>query len=346
LIANEGVIITLTHAGLIKRTNISSYRAQRRGGKGVIGMSTREATAAPGETDDFIEHLFTASTHDYLMFFTNTGRAYVERVHEVPDMGRAAKGRSIANLLELKAEEKIAALIRIVSKTGPNKEDQTWDQPYFIFFASGTVKKTTLAEFSNMRKGGLIAIGIETGDSLIDVKLTGGADEVILITREGQSIRFSEENVRSMGRPATGVRGISLEASDAVVALAVVVSDSTLLVAGENGIGKRTDFGEYRLQSRGGKGIITMKTTERTGKVVGALTVKDSDELMLITVSGQMVRTRVADIREAGRNTQGVKLIDLDGQDKLQAIAPVISEERTEPPEGGEPTNPTEAPPT
>ena len=333
LIANEGVIITITHAGLIKRTNVSSYRAQRRGGKGVIGMATRDTSAAaPGEAGDFIEHLFTASTHEYLMFFTNTGRAYVERVHEVPDMGRAAKGRSIANLLELKADEKIAALIRIVSKTGPNKEDITWSQPDFIFFATrlGTVKKTSLGDFGNVRKGGIIAIGIESGDTLIDVKLTGGHDEVVLITSEGQSIRFSEQNVRDMGRPAAGVRGISLEKSDAVVALAVVVPDATLLVAGELGIGKRTDFSEYRLQSRAGKGIITMKTTDRTGKVVGALTVKDADEIMLITVAGQMVRTRVSDIREAGRNTQGVKLIDLEAPDKLQAIAPVISEEKEE----------------
>ncbi|MGA2173764.1 MAG: DNA gyrase subunit A [Verrucomicrobiota bacterium] len=342
LIANEGVIITITHGGLIKRTNVSSYRAQRRGGKGVIGMTTRETSAAPGEAEDFIEHLFTASTHDYLMFFTNTGRGYVERVHEVPDMGRAAKGRSIANLLELKADEKIAALIRIVAKTGPNKEDLTWTEPHFVFFATqkGTVKKTSLEEFANVRKGGIIAIGIEAGDTLIDVQLTGGHDEVVLITREGQSIRFSEEDARPMGRPAGGVRGISLESSDAVIALAVVVPDATLLVAGENGIGKRTDFGEYRLQSRGGKGIITMKTTDRTGHVVGALTVKDADEIMLITVAGQMVRTRVSDIREAGRNTQGVKLIDLEGTDKLKAIAPVISEEKEEGAEEPEPPAP------
>jgi DNA gyrase subunit A len=343
LIANEGVIITISHAGLIKRTNVNSYRAQRRGGKGVIGMATRETSAtAPGEADDFIEHLFTASTHDYLMFFTNTGRAYVERVHEVPDMGRAAKGRSIANLLELKADEKIAALIRIVSKTGANKEDITWSQPNFIFFATrkGTVKKTSLEDFGNVRKGGIIAMGIESGDTLIDVKLTGGHDEVVLITSEGQSIRFSEEEVRVMGRPAGGVRGISLEESDAVVALAVVVPDATLLVAGEHGIGKRTDFSEYRRQSRAGKGIITMKTTDRTGKVVGALTVKDADEIMLITVGGQMVRTRVSDIREAGRNTQGVKLIDLESPDKLQAIAPVISEEKVEVSGEGEPAPP------
>jgi DNA gyrase subunit A len=325
LIANEGVIITITHNGLIKRTNVSSYRSQRRGGKGVIGMVTRENEA--GEQADFIEHLFTASTHDYLMFFTNKGRVYVERVHEIPDMGRASKGRSIANLLELQAEEKIAALIRVVSKM-ENREDVTWRQENYLFFATrnGTVKKTALSDFANVRKGGIIAIGIDPEDLLIDVKLTGGHDQVVLITREGMSIRFSEENVRSMGRPAAGVRGITLGSADAVVALAVVVPHCTLLVAGENGIGKRTDFEEYRVQTRGGKGIITMKTTDKTGGVVGALTVNDSDEIMLITFGGQMVRIAVNGIREAGRNTQGVKLINLDESDKLQAIAPVISE--------------------
>ena len=340
LIANEGVIITLTHNGLLKRTNVSSYRAQRRGGKGVIGMATRESGTE--EEQDFIEHLFTASTHDYLMFFTNTGRVYVERVHEVPDMGRAAKGRSIANLLELKHGETIAALIRIGAGTGPNKEDTTWQQPGFLFFATkqGTVKKTPLTDFANVRKGGIIAIGIEPGDNLIEVRLTSGQDQVVLITREGMSIRFAEEDVRPMGRPAGGVRGISLETNDAVVALAVVVRDATLLVAGENGIGKRTPFDMilpdgivepvYRLQSRGGKGIITMKANEKTGAVVGALTVRDADEIMLITTGGQMVRTFVKDIREAGRNTQGVKLINLETGDKLQAIAPVISEQQEE----------------
>ena len=338
LIANEGVIITLTHTGLIKRTNISSYRAQRRGGKGVIGMTTREG---PTEEDvDFIEHLFTASTHDYLMFFTNTGRVYAERVHEIPDMGRAAKGRSIANLLELKAGETIAALIRIEARTGPNKEDITWQQPGFLFFATqqGTVKKTPLTDFANVRKDGIIAIRIEPGDALIEVKLTSGQDQVVLITRDGMSIRFAEEDVRPMGRPAAGVRGINLEKADAVVALALAVLDATLLVAGENGIGKRTPFDlvredgttepVYRLQSRGGKGIITMKANEKTGAVVGALTVQDGDEVMLITAGGQLVRTYVKDIRETGRNAQGVRLINLAEGDQLQAIAPVISEQQ------------------
>ena len=326
LIANEGVIVTLTHSGLIKRTNVSSYRAQRRGGKGVIGMTTREG---PTEAEnDFIEHLFTASTHDYLMFFTNLGRVYVERVHEIPDMGRAAKGRSIANLLELRSEERVQALVRVVAIYGANKEDQTWQQTNELFFVTrlGTVKRTQLAAFQNVRKGGIIAITLEPGDDLVDVKLTSGTNDVVLITHEGMSIRFPEDQARSMGRPAAGVRGISLEKSDSVVALAVVDPDATLLVAGANGIGKRTDFEEYRSQSRGGKGIITMKTTGKTGGVVGALTVRDTDEIMLITVGGQMVRTPVKDIREAGRNTMGVKLINLDDKDRLQAIAPVISE--------------------
>ena len=358
LIANEGVIITITHGGLIKRTNVSSYRAQRRGGKGVIGMATREGSPIAGDDEDFIEHLFTASTHDYLMFFTNTGRMYVERVHEIPDMARASKGRSIANLLELKADEKIAALIRVVSKYGTDKEEQTWTQSGEVFFATqrGTVKKTALSDFANVRKGGIIAITIDPEDMLIEARLTSGTqmddqgtvvspgDDVILITREGMSIRFSESGVRSMGRQATGVRGISLNPNDGVVALAVVVQDATLLVAGEYGIGKRTDFGEYRIQTRGGKGIITMKTTEKTGNVIGALTVKDNDEIMLITGGGQMVRTRVSDIREAGRNTQGVKLIDLDGKDKLQAIAPVISEEEESVGESAQETPPSTTP--
>ena len=345
LIANEGVIITMTHNSLIKRTAVSSYRAQRRGGKGVIGMTARENSAVEGDAPDFIERLFTASTHDYLMFFTNMGRVYVERVHEIPDMGRAAKGRSIANLLELQAGEKVTALIRIESKTGSAKEDVTWQQPGYIFFAtqSGTVKKTALAEFANVRRGGIIAIGIEPGDTLIDVRYTRGTDEVVLITRGGMSIRFSEEDVRSMGRPATGVRGISLDPEDRVVAAAVVDPEATLLVAGENGLGKRTRFEEYRIQSRGGKGIITMKTTERTGGVLGALTVREVDEVMLITAGGQMVRIAARDIRETGRNAQGVKLIDLDESDRLQGIAPVISEDKEDAVEDN--STPPSAPP-
>ncbi|MDR1192213.1 MAG: DNA gyrase subunit A [Verrucomicrobiales bacterium] len=328
LIADESMIITLTHNGLIKRTNKSSYRSQRRGGKGVIGQTTRQAESE--EEQDFVERMYSASTHDYLMFFTNTGRVYVERVHEIPEGSRSAKGRNIANVLSLQSEEKVVAMLPVESRRGPNNDDVTWtygDQ--FVFFATrnGTVKKTSLVDFANTRKGGIIAIGIDRGDTLIEVKLTTGHSEAVLITKEGMSIRFNEEDVRGMGRPAGGVRGISLAKDDEVVALSIVDSNATLLVAGGNGIGKRTSFEEYRLQSRGGKGIITMKTGEKTGAVVGALTVSDSDEIMLITAKGQMVRIPVNGIRECGRNTQGVKLVTLDAGDKLKAIAPVISSE-------------------
>ena len=334
LIANEGCIITITHGGYIKRTAESEFRAQRRGGRGVIGMTTREAQVS-GDQGDFVEHLFTASTHDSLMFFTQSGRCYVEKVYEIPEMSRASKGRSIANLLELRPEEKIAATLRIeaVDQTGnPKGEEGTWNPELHVMFAtrSGIVKKTNLADFANVRKGGIIAIQIEQDDELIDALLTNGMDEVVLITRQGISIRFHEGDVRDMGRNAVGVWGIRPETGDQVVGIAKVIPDAQLLVAGSNGIGKRTDFDEYRVQSRGGKGIITMKTGERTGDVVGALTVRDSDELMLITTGGQMVRIRVSEVRETGRNTMGVKLVNLRENETLQDIAPVVSQEEVE----------------
>ncbi|PYI74885.1 MAG: DNA gyrase subunit A, partial [Verrucomicrobia bacterium] len=329
LIRNEGCIISITHGGFIKRTAVSAFRAQRRGGKGVIGMSTREG-ATQEEEGDFVQHLFTATTHDFLMFFTQSGRAYVEKVYEIPEMGRAAKGRSIANILELRANEKIAATIRVQSKrtTGPNPIDNTWDENLHIVFAtqSGIVKKSNLSDYANVRKGGIIAIQIESDDCLIDAKLTSGNDELVLITKYGMSLRFHEEQLRDQGRNTVGVWGIRPEKNDHVVSLAIVNPTEMLLVTGENGIGKRTPFDDYRKQSRGGKGIITMKTGDKTGNVVGALTVTDSDELMLITTKGQMVRTRVKEIRETGRNAMGVKLLTLREGEKLQAIAPVVSQ--------------------
>jgi DNA gyrase subunit A len=332
LIANEGCIITITHGGYIKRTPESEFRAQRRGGRGVIGMATREAQLE-GEEGDFVQHLFTASTHDSLMFFTQTGRCYIEKVYEIPQMSRASKGRAMANLLELRPEEKIAATLRIEAK-GENgtSETSTWNPELHIMFAtrSGLVKKTNLSDFANVRKGGIIAIQIEEGDELIDALLTNGNDEVVLITHNGMSIRFHEEEARDMGRNAVGVWGIRPAEADKVVAIAKVVPDAMLLVAGLNGIGKRTGFDAYRRQSRGGKGIITMKTSDRTGDVIGALTVHDSDEVMLITTGGQMVRIRVSEIREAGRNTMGVKLINLIEGETLQDIAPVVSQEEME----------------
>jgi DNA gyrase subunit A len=254
------------------------------------------------------------------------GRCYVERVFEIPEGSRASKGRSIANLLELKQDEKIASTIRIQGQKTP---EETWNENLHILFAtrSGIVKKSNLNDFKNIRKGGIIAIQIEEDDRLIDCKLTTGHDEVVLITHEGMSIRFSEEELRDQGRNTVGVWGIRPDKGDYIVGAAIVNKDCQLLVAGEEGIGKRTSFEEYRLQGRGGKGIITMKTNKKTGGVAGALTVRDEDELMLITNKGKMVRTRIKEIRETGRNAQGVKLIDLRAGEVLQGIAPVISDE-------------------
>jgi DNA gyrase subunit A len=320
LIADEPCIVTISHQGYLKRTAVSAYRSQRRGGKGVIGMDARE--------EDFIEHLFTCSTHDFIMFFTEEGRVYVEKVYELPEMGRAAKGKSIANFLQLKPEEKVAALLRI-------KEFS--DKDYLLFATRvGIVKKTVLSAYQNVRKGGIIGITIEKGDRLIGVKLTNGNNEVVLVTKDGMSIRFHEEDARDMGRSAVGVWGIRPEKGDYVVGIEIVDPQATLLVAGQHGIGKRTPFDEYRRQSRGGKGIITIKTTDRVGDVVGALSVTDADEVMLTTSQGQTVRTGCKDIRVAGRNTQGVKLIDLNKGDKLVAIARVISEKQEEEAEGAE----------
>ncbi|HWL53164.1 MAG TPA: DNA gyrase subunit A [Chthoniobacteraceae bacterium] len=334
LISNEGTIITITHNGFIKRTAASAYRAQRRGGKGVKGMVTRDGINETDE-DDFVEHLFTATTHDYLMFFTQTGRCYIERVFEIPEMGRASKGRSIANILQLREDEKIAATLRIQAKTsgsGQSIVDNTWDDQLHIVFAtgSGTVKKSNLSDFRNIRKGGIIAIKIEEGDRLIDAKMTTGPDHIVLITESGMSLRFSEGELRDQGRDTVGVWGIRPAKGDKVIAMAIVNPEAQLLVAGENGIGKRTPFDDYRPQARGGKGIITMKTGDKTGNVIGALTVLETDELMLITNKGQMVRTRVSEIRETSRNTMGVKLMDLRRNEKLSAVAPVVPDEEDE----------------
>lgn len=349
LLANEGEIITITHGGFIKRTPASEYRSQRRGGKGVIGMGTREDAGGDEDKGDFVEHLFTASTHDFLMFFTKTGRCYVTKVYELPEGSRTSKGRSIVNFLELRPDEKIAATIRVqrrIVPTDEGPEDMTWTDPTLhVLFATkvGIVKKTELSDYGNVRKGGIIAINIEDGDELIEAELTNGNDSLVLITHDGMSLRFNEEDVRAMGRTATGVWGIRPEDGDYLVAMVVVRPDAMLLVAGENGIGKRTSFEEYREQTRGGKGIITMKTGDKTGGVVGALSVTDDAELMLTTNKGKTVRTRVSEIREAGRNTMGVKLIELARNEKLQDIACVVSQAGDEEAETT-PLPPAEAP--
>ena len=300
-------------------------------------MTTREAQNET-EEGDFVEHLFTASTHDYLVFFTKTGRCYVERVHEIPEMSRTAKGRSIANILNFQTGEQMAATLRVEASStgGVAAVDTTWNPEKHILFAtrSGIVKKSNLEDFANIRKGGIIAIKIEEDDELISAIMTDGQNEVLLVTRQGMSIRFSEEELRDQARATVGVWGIRPDKGDHVVSASIVRNDSTLLVAGDNGIGKRTTFEDYRRQSRGGKGIITMKTGDKTGLVVGALSVTDDDEIMLITTDGQMVRTPVKQIRETGRIAMGVKLIDLPKGEKLQGIAPVVSQKEDEVVEG------------
>lgn len=323
LIANEGMIVTLSHRGYVKRTASSEYRVQARGGKGVRGMETR---TKDDSEQDFVQHLFTAQAHDYLMFFTNTGRVYVERVYELPEASRASRGRSIKNVLNLQTDETIAAVLRLVYITDDDGNDITFSNDSgFILFAtkSGKIKKTAVNDFRNYRKDGIIAIKLDEGNELIDVRLTSGTDDVVLVTKSGLSLRFNEEQARSQGRATSGVFGIRPRDEDRVVGLALVSDDQKLLVASENGIGKRTSFDDYRQQSRGGKGVITMKCTEKTGNVVGAAAVADNDELMLMTTGGQSIRIRVSDVRETGRNAQGVKLVTLNGDEKLQDIAPV-----------------------
>ncbi len=327
LIANESVICTLSHRGYVKRTSATEYRVQGRGGKGVRGMETRSANE---EDDDFVEHLFSAQAHDYLMFFTNTGRVYIERVYELPEGSRASKGRSIKNVLNLQPDETIAAMLRLERRLDEEGNDVTFGEDAgFVLFATrtGKVKKTGLYDFRNFRKDGIIAIKLDEGNELIDVRLTTGSNEIVLVTRNGLSLRFQEEQARPMGRAAAGVAGIKPVGEDVVVGLALVSDESTLLVASENGIGKRTSFDDYRAQTRGGKGIITMKVTGKTGPVVGALSVEESDELMLMTTGGLSIRIRCAEVRETGRNAQGVKLVTLRGEEKLQDIAKVVAGE-------------------
>ena len=311
LIANEGCIITVSHKGFIKRTPVSSYRSQRRGGKGVIGTGSYD--------EDFVEHLFTASTHDYMMFFMDNGRVYVEKVYDIPEGTRVAKGRSIKNVLEMRPDERLAAMIPV--------RDFNNDKRLVMATRSGVVKKTNLSDYQNYRKGGLIGINVDESDRLIGVKLTRGEDQLVMITRRGMSIRFDENALREQGRATRGVKGISLKAEDdAVVTIEVVNNQETLLIAGENGQGKRTEFAEYRQQNRGGSGIIAI----RTGAVVGALSVAEEDEIMLLTVKGQAVRTRVADVRVIGRTTQGVRLINLAEGDTLIGISKVVEVDEEE----------------
>ncbi|WP_309380195.1 DNA gyrase subunit A [Cerasicoccus frondis] len=318
VIANEGCIITISHNGFIKRTPVSSYRSQKRGGKGVIGSGQHD--------DDFVEHLFTASTHDYIMFFMNNGRVYVEKVYEIPEGTRTSKGRSIVNVLQMQKDEKIASMICIKDFEDTNH--------LVMCTKKGIVKKTNLAEYQNYRKGGLIGIKIDDDDELIGAKLTNGENELVIVTREGMSIRFQETDLRDQGRATRGVKGVTLKkADDAVKAIEVVDENATLLIAGENGIGKRTEYSEYRTQSRGGSGIIALKTAS---KVAGALSVHESDEIMMFTVGGQAVRSPVKDVRVIGRTTQGVRLINLADGDKLVGLCRVVEVEDSDADSDGE----------
>ena len=305
LIAEEDMAITVSNTGYIKRTAVTNYRSQRRGGKGRIGMRTRE--------EDFVSRLFIASTHAYIMIFSDRGRAYWLKVHEIPDVGPDGRGKAIANLVSMEEGERIAATIAV----------KEFEDDKFVVMGTrhGVVKKTELSAFSNPRAGGIIAMGVEEGDVVMEVQVSDGNGEVFIGTRDGMSIRFPEGDVRSMGRTAYGVRGISLRDGDAVVAIEVLKPGGTILTVTEQGYGKRTELDEYRVQSRGGIGIINIQTSERNGKVVGITQVSDDDELMLITEQGKTLRMAARDVRTIGRATQGVKLIDIEGEDRAVSIA-------------------------
>lgn len=332
LIPNDANIVTLTHFGYVKRTLTSEYRLQGRGGKGLKGMEAREA-ATKEDKNDFVETLFSANMHDFILFFTNTGRVYVERVYQLPEAPRTGRGRSIKNVLNLKPEEKINSVLRLEAQ---GVEDEAmWSPDKFVLFATkdGTVKKTALEAFKNYRKDGIIAINIEEGNDLVDVVLTNGNSEICFATREGMCLRCVETDIRAMGRGAAGVRGIRLDEGDSLVALTAVEPGTQLLVVSEKGLGKRTPFEDYRLINRGGKGVKTMSITEKTGKVVAAIAVHEDDELMLITSKGQNVRIRVGGdkaIRETGRVAQGVKLMDLKKDELIQDVTTVISDAEDE----------------
>ena len=336
MIADEDMVITITNTGYVKRSPLSLYRAQHRGGKGRSGMTTKEG--------DFVERLYVASAHSYVLAFTDSGKVYWVKVYDIPQAGPAAKGKAIVNLLNLSADERVASSVAV----------RDFPEDKFLVFSTelGTIKKTALAAYGNPRAGGIIAINIEPGDRLLDVRVTDGSGEILLATRDGFAIRFPETDVRAMGRDTTGVRGVALRKGDRVVTMEVLAKDGTILTVAERGYGKRTDLEEYRLQSRGGMGIINLKVTPKTGAVVGVKQVRDEDNLMLITQSGQIIRIHVGDIRVIGRSTQGVKVMDLEGEDRLVAVAKVAERENgamgealgedDTPPEDGAPPPPPE----
>ncbi|MHB8882999.1 MAG: DNA gyrase subunit A [Thermodesulfovibrionales bacterium] len=310
LITEEEMVITLSHGGYIKRNPLSAYRSQRRGGKGLIGMETKE--------EDFVAELFIGSTHDYMLFFSNLGRLYWLKIYQIPEAGRAAKGKALINLLQLSEGERITTALPV----------RDFKEGYLVMFTkNGTVKKTALTAYSNPRGKGIIAISIDEGDELIAVRKTTGKNDLIIGTRNGMSIKFNEEDVRDMGRSAKGVRGMRLSKGDEVVSGEVAEVKTSILTVAENGFGKRTKIEDYRLQTRGGKGILSIKLTQKGGKVVGMLLVRDEDEVVMITSGGKLIRTTAENISTHGRNTQGVKLMDTTADDMIVSIAKVVEKD-------------------
>ncbi|HEY9189227.1 MAG TPA: DNA gyrase subunit A [Ignavibacteria bacterium] len=312
MIADEDVVITISHEGFIKRFPVSGYRRQNRGGKGVTGATTKE--------DDFIEHMFIASTHNYLLLFTDKGRCYWLKVHEIPEAGRLSKGRSLANLIKKEQDEKITAFLNV----------KEFDDKHYIMMVTkeGNIKKTLLSEFSNPRSSGIIAIGLDKKDKLIDAQLTDGSQDVILGSREGLAIRFNEKEIRAMGRQASGVRAMKLDKKDEVVGMVTLKrTATTILVVTDKGFGKRSDVGEYRITRRGGKGIITVKTGEKNGNMIAIKEALDNDDIIIVTIKGIIIRQHIKDIRVMGRNTVGVRLISLSPNDSIAAVATVSAEE-------------------
>jgi len=329
LIADEPCVITLSHTGYIKRVPLDTYRQQRRGGKGVVGMTTKD--------EDFVEHLFSATTHDYLLCFTEAGRMYWLKAYRVPEGSRTSRGRALANVLEMGEDEKLAAILCV-------RELDDSEHNIFMATRNGTVKKTVLAAYKNVRSAGINAINIDEDDKLIGVKLTSGSDEIILSMRNGKAIRFSEEDVRPMGRVAHGVRGVRLLGDDEVVAVDVIEPGTTLLVVTENGFGKRTEFDEYRRTRRGGQGVKSIQTTERNGCVISAHAVREENRVMLISEGGQMICIGLAEVRVIGRNTQGVRLVRLKAGDRLVSVAVLEPEEEQAEETGSQPAEGDAAP--
>jgi DNA gyrase subunit A len=329
LIAEEDMVITISHSGYIKRIPITTYKRQRRGGRGLTGADLK--------ADDWVEHLFIASTHDYLMFFSNKGQVYWLKVHEIPQAGRAARGKPVINCIAIKPDEQIAALVPV--------REFTDDKCLIFATRQGTVKKTVLSAYGNVRATGICGINIEKGDELIDVQVCDQNSDIILATKDGMSIRFHQGDVRDMGRATTGVKGIELEKGDEVIGMVVVRRDASILVVSEKGYGKRSELADYRVQKRGGKGIITLKKTDKTGSIVALMEVIPDDELMMITRQGVIIRLPVDGIRVIGRNTQGVRVMNLDSGDAVVDVARVVKEDEggAEPAAGGDEVTPTAA---